>query len=246
METAGKLVEEEELREAMKDSGIGTPATRAAIIDRLLQVGYIEREGRALVVTEKGLNVIRLLGEHPLTSPGLTGDWEHRLANIETGRDSREKFMGDIVRFTESTVGELDTKLKDVRIPRANLGPCPVCGRDINENRKGYSCWSREDPGCGFVIWKAKASKQLPVAVARELIQTGRTAKPVTGFKGRSGKSFRARLALLQNEEGKWRVEFDEPVGPRGRQAARGRRRRCRRRRGGRRAARRRLSEPSP
>ena len=211
METAGKLVEEEELREAMKESGIGTPATRAAIIERLLQVGYIERDGRALVVTEKGLNVIRLLGEHPLTSPGLTGDWEHRLANIETGRDSREKFMGDIVKFTESTVGELDTKLKDVRIPRANLGPCPVCGRDINENRKGYSCWGREDPGCGFVIWKAKASKQLPVAVARELIKTGRTEKPVTGFKGRSGKGFRARLALMQNEEGKWRVEFDEP-----------------------------------
>jgi DNA topoisomerase-3 len=211
METAGKLVEEEELREAMKDSGIGTPATRAAIIERLLQVGYIERDGRALVVTEKGLNVIRLLGEHPLTSPSLTGDWEHRLANIETGTDSREKFMGDIVKFAEETVGELDTKLKDVRIPRANLGPCPVCGRDINENRKGYSCWGREDPGCGFVIWKAKASKQLPLAVARELIKTGRTEKPVTGFKGRSGKSFRARLALMQNEEGKWRVEFDEP-----------------------------------
>jgi DNA topoisomerase III len=211
METAGKLVEEEELREAMKDSGIGTPATRAAIIERLLQVGYIERDGRALVVTEKGLNVIRLLAEHPLTSPGLTGDWEHRLAKIETGQDSREAFMGDIVKFTEETVGELDTKLKDVRIPRANLGPCPVCGRDIVENRKGYSCWSREDPGCGFVIWKAKAGKQLPVAVARELIRTGRTERPVTGFKGRSGKSFRARLALMQTEEGKWRVEFDEP-----------------------------------
>jgi DNA topoisomerase III len=211
METAGKLVDDEELREAMKDSGIGTPATRAAIIERLLQVAYIERDGRALVVTEKGLNVIRLLGEHPLTSPGLTGDWEHRLSNIETGQDSRERFMGDIVKFTEATVGELDSKLKDVRIPRANLGPCPVCGRDINENRKGYSCWGRDDPGCGFVIWKAKAGKQLPVAVARELIKTGRTEKPVTGFKGRSGKSFRARLALMQNEEGKWRVEFDEP-----------------------------------
>jgi DNA topoisomerase-3 len=211
METAGKLVDEEELREAMKDSGIGTPATRAAIIERLLQVGYIERDARALVVTEKGLNVIRLLGEHPLTSPGLTGDWEHRLAKIETGQDSREAFMGDIVKFTEETVGELDTKLKDVRIPRANLGPCPVCGRDIVENRKGYSCWSREDPGCGFVIWKSKTGKQLPVSVARELIKTGRTARPVTGFKGRSGKSFRARLALQQNEDGKWRVEFDEP-----------------------------------
>ncbi len=211
METAGKLVDEEELREAMKDSGIGTPATRAAIIERLIQVGYIERDARALVVTEKGLNVIRLLGEHPLTSPGLTGDWEHRLARIETGSDSREAFMGDIVKFTESTVSELDTKLKDVRIPRANLGPCPVCGRDIVENRKGYSCWSREDPGCGFVIWKSKAGKTLPVSVARELIKTGRTEKPVTGFKGRSGKSFRARLMLHQNEDGKWRVEFNEP-----------------------------------
>jgi DNA topoisomerase-3 len=211
METAGKLVDEEEAREAMKDSGIGTPATRAAIIERLLQVGYIERDGRALVVTEKGLNVIRLLGEHALTSPGLTGEWEHRLSKIETGEDSREAFMGDIVKFTSDTVGELDTKLKDVRIPRANLGPCPVCGRDIVENRKGYSCWSREDPGCGFVIWKSKAGKQLPVSVARELIKTGRTEKAVTGFKGRSGKSFRARLALQQSDEGKWRVEFDEP-----------------------------------
>jgi DNA topoisomerase-3 len=211
METAGKLVEEEELREAMKESGIGTPATRAAIIERLLQVGYIERDGRALVVTEKGLNVIRLLGEHPLTSPGMTGDWEHRLAKIETGQDSREAFMGDIVKFTEETVGELDAKLKDVRIPRANLGPCPVCAHDIVENRKGYSCWSREDPGCGFVIWKSKAGKQLPVSVAKELIKTGRTARAVTGFKGRSGKSFRARLALAQTDEGRWRVEFDEP-----------------------------------
>jgi DNA topoisomerase-3 len=211
METAGKLVDDEELREAMKDSGIGTPATRAAIIERLLQVGYIERDGRALVVTEKGMNVIRLLGEHALTSPTLTGEWEARLAKIETGTDSREAFMGDIVKFTESTVGELDTKLKGVRIPRANLGPCPVCGRDIIENRKGYSCWSRDDPGCGFVIWKSKAGKSLAVSLARELIKTGRTEKPVTGFKGRSGRSFRARLALQQSEDGKWRVEFDEP-----------------------------------
>jgi DNA topoisomerase-3 len=211
METAGQLVDDEELREAMKESGIGTPATRAAIIERLLQVGYIERDGRALVVTEKGLNVIRLLGEHAITSPSLTGEWEHRLANIEGGSDSRQAFMRDIASFAEATVHELDTKLKDVRIPRANLGPCPVCGQDIVENRKGYSCWSREDPGCGFVIWKAKAGKTLPVSIARELIKTGRTARPVTGFKGRSGKSFRARLALMQTEEGRWRVEFDEP-----------------------------------
>ncbi len=211
METAGKLVDDEELREAMKESGIGTPATRAAIIERLIQVGYVERDGRALTVTEKGLNVVRLLGEHALTSPDLTGEWEHRLAKIEAGADSRKAFMGDIVKFTESTVGQLDERLKGVRIPRATLGPCPVCGREIVENRRGYSCWSREDPGCGFVIWKGKASKQLPVSVARELIKTGRTDKAVSGFRGRSGRSFRARLALQQDEEGRWRVEFDEP-----------------------------------
>ncbi|MDX6681971.1 MAG: topoisomerase, partial [Solirubrobacteraceae bacterium] len=211
METAGRLVDDDELREAMKESGIGTPATRASIIERLIDVGYVERDARALVATEKGLNVIRLLGDHPLTSPSLTGDWEQRLAKIERGEEPRARFMADIKGFAESTVADLDAKLKDVRIPRANLGPCPVCGHDIVENRKGFSCWGREDPGCGFVIWKAKAGKTLPMAVARELIATGRTAKPVTGFKGRSGRSFRAKLALEQSEEGKWRVEFDEP-----------------------------------
>ncbi len=210
METAGKLVDDDDAREAMKESGIGTPATRAAIIERLIDVGYIERDARALVATEKGLNVIRLLDDHPLTSPALTGEWEHRLANIEAGADSRKKFMADIRGFAESTVADLDAKLKDVRIPRANLGPCPVCGHDIVENRKGYSCWSREDPGCGFVIWKSKAGKTLPPAVVRELVQRGFAAKPVTGFRGRSGRSFRSRLALAQGEDGKWRVEFDE------------------------------------
>jgi DNA topoisomerase-3 len=211
METAGKLVDDDELREAMKDSGIGTPATRAAIIERLIDVGYVERDGRSLVATEKGRNVIRLLDSHPLTSPALTGDWERRLSRIEHGEEERKRFMADIAKFAGETVGVLDTTLKDVRIPRANLGPCPVCGNDIMENRKGYSCWSREDPGCGFVIWKSKTGKQLPAAVARELIATGRTEKPVTGFKGRSGKSFRSRLALEQSDDGKWRVEFDEP-----------------------------------
>jgi DNA topoisomerase III len=222
METAGKEIEDAELREAMKDSGIGTPATRASIIERLVDVGYVEREGRALVATEKGIQVIRLLNSHPLTSAGLTGDWERRLGLIERGEDTRPAFMSDIAKFTTETVQELD-KLKGVQIERAKLGPCPVCGREITENRKGYSCWSREDPGCGFVIWKRKAGKSLPVAVAKELIESlrasreagedpgvGRTAKAVTGFRGRSGRTFRAKLKLEQVEEGKWRVDFDE------------------------------------
>src|SRR5919106_146787 len=222
METAGKEVEDAELREAMKDSGIGTPATRASIIELLVNREYVEREGRSLVATEKGIQVIRLLNGHRLTSPELTGSWEHRLGLIEQGEDSRGSFMRDIAKFTGETVQELD-KLKGVQIERAKLGPCPICGREISENRKGYSCWSREDPGCGFVIWKKKAGKSLPVAVAKELIESlrhsreaghdpgvGKTAKAVTGFRGRSGRTFRAKLKLEQVEEGKWRVDFDE------------------------------------
>ncbi|NLT06195.1 MAG: DNA topoisomerase 3 [Solirubrobacterales bacterium] len=224
METAGKEIEDAELREAMKDSGIGTPATRASIIERLIDVGYIEREGRALHATEKGVQVIRLLGQHALTSAELTGDWERRLALIEKGEDSRPAFMRDIAKFIGSTVEELD-KLKGVKIERAKLGPCPVCGREVTENRKGYSCWSRDDPGCGFVIWKQKARKNLPVTVAKELMASlkesidrgdeppiGRTAKQVTGFRGRSGRSFRAKLKIEPRDDapGRWKVEFDE------------------------------------
>ena len=206
METAGKEIDDDELREAMKESGIGTPATRASIIERLISVGYIEREGRALARHREG---------HP-------GDRAARRARahlaradrrlgapptlIEHGEDSRPAFMKDIAKFIDETVKELD-KLKDVKIERANLGPCPVCGRDIIENRKGYSCWSREDPGCGFVIWKKKAGKTLPVSVvegadrvaaesigARRRSRRRRTEKQVTGFRGRSGRTFRAKL----------------------------------------------------
>src|SRR5436190_438955 len=222
METAGKEIEEAELREAMKDSGIGTPATRAAIIERLISVGYIERDGRALRATDKGIQVIKLLGDHALTSAQLTGDWEHRLGQIERGEDTRPAFMGDIAKFATDTVQELD-KLKGVKIERAKLGPCPICGREITENRKGFSCWSKDDPGCGFVIWKRKAGKSLSVDTAKELVESlreskergddppvGRTAKQVTGFRGRSGRTFRAKLKLERDEEGKWRVDFDE------------------------------------
>jgi DNA topoisomerase-3 len=223
METAGKEITDDEMREAMKESGIGTPATRAAIIERLISVGYVEREGRALHATEKGVKVIELLGEHVITSAELTGNWEARLNKIEHGEDSRKKFIEDTSKFIDEIVKWLDGHLKDVKIERANLGPCPVCGRDVIENRKGYSCWSREDPGCGFVIWKNKAGKTLTATIVKELIESlresiergdqppvGRTKGQITGFRGRSGRSFRAKLKLEQNEEGKWRVDFDE------------------------------------
>ena len=120
--------------------------------------------------------------------------------------------MGDIVEVrARRPCGELDTKLKDVRIPRANLGPCPVCGHDIVENRKGYSCWSREDPGCGFVIWKSKAGKTSADRDRARADQDRPHREAGDRLQGPLGKSFRARLALSQTEDGKWRVEFDEP-----------------------------------
>ena len=107
--------------------------------------------------------------------------------------------MRDIARFAEQTVGQLDA-LKGVKIERANLGPCPVCGKDVTENRKGFSCWSKDDPGCGFVVWKKKAGKSLPASVVKELMAslresiergdeppTGRTAKQVKGFRAAPG-----------------------------------------------------------
>ena len=99
-------------------------------------MGYIEREGRALHATEKGVQVIRLLGEHELTSAELTGQWERRLELIAQGEESRPSFMNDIASFTKRTVEQLDA-LKGVKIERANLGPCPVCGKDVNGEPQG-------------------------------------------------------------------------------------------------------------
>ena len=224
METAGKLVDDEELREAMKDSGIGTPATRAAIIERLLQVGYIERDGRALVVTEKGLNVIRLLGEHALTSPGAD-----RRMGAPAGEDRDRRGLAQGVHGRHRQVRRGDRRRARRRSSRTcgsrapTSGPCPVCGHDIVENRKGYSCWSREDPGCGFVIWKSKAGKQLPIAIARELIKTGRTERPVTGFKGRSGQELPRPPRADADRGGPLAGRVRRAVGEGGREAARGR-----------------------
>ena len=126
METAGKLVDDDELREAMKDSGIGTPATRAAIIERLIEVGYVERDGRALVCTEKGLNVIRPARR---ARADLAGD--DRRLGAPAGPDrarARSRASGSCATSPSSPAPrshELDAKLKDVRIPRANLGPVP-------------------------------------------------------------------------------------------------------------------------
>jgi DNA topoisomerase-3 len=218
METAGKLIDDEELREAMKESGLGTPATRAETIETLIRREYVERVGRDLQPTPKGLQVIAMLEEHKITSPELTGDWEHRLGDIEKGRGDRGAFMRDIAGFADEIVKQIAALDKEkLRPVRVELGPCPRCGAEtgeiIKENSRAYGCtsWkSREEPGCGFVIWKKVAGRTLTPEVARQLIEEGRTREVLSGFRSRAGKPFRARLVLTP--DGK--VEFDFPPRP--------------------------------
>ena len=224
METAGKLIDDEELREAMKESGLGTPATRAETIETLIRREYIERAGKDLTPTPKGLQVITMLEEHPLTSPELTGSWEKRLTDIEHGSDDRGKFIGDIAEFTRATVEKIAELDKEkLRPERVELGPCPRCGAEtgeiIKENSKAYGCtsWkSREETGCGFVIWKRVAGRTITPELARQLLEEGKTKEVVSGFRSRAGKPFRARLVL--NDEGK--VEFDFPARTQTKEAA--------------------------
>jgi DNA topoisomerase-3 len=224
METAGKLIDDEELREAMKESGLGTPATRAETIETLIRREYIERGGKDLMPTPKGLQVITMLEEHPLTSPELTGNWEKRLTDIEHGEDDRAKFIGDIAEFTRATVEKIAELDKEkLRPERVELGLCPRCGAEtgeiIRENSKAYGCtsWkSREEPGCGFVIWKRVAGRTLTPELARQLLEEGKTKEVISGFRSRAGKPFRARLVL--NGEGK--VEFDFPARAQTKEAA--------------------------
>jgi len=224
METAGKLVDDEEAREAMKERGLGTPATRAETIETLIRREYIERAGKELQPTPKGLQVITMLEEHPLTSPELTGDWEKRLTDIEHGRDGREKFIKDIEGFARATVEQIAALDKEkLRPERVELGPCPRCGAEtgeiIRENSRAYGCtsWkSKEETGCGFVIWKRVAGRTLTPEVARQLIEEGRTRDVISGFRSKAGKPFRARLVL--NSEGK--VEFDFPARAQTKEAA--------------------------
>jgi DNA topoisomerase III len=212
MEGAGKLIEDEELRLAMKDNGLGTPATRAETIETLIRREYIERMGKELQATPKGIQVITMLDEHKLTSPELTGDWERKLVQIEHGEGDRAGFMKEIEGFTRETVERIAALDKEkLRPERVELGVCPRCGETIRENSRAYGCtsWkSREEPGCGFVIWKRVAGRTLTPEVARQLLEEGKTREVLSGFRSKAGKPFRARLVL--NEEGK--VEFDFPA----------------------------------
>lgn len=203
MENVSRLVEDKADQKALKDAGgIGTPATRAAIIERLIQVGYVKREKRTLVPTEKGEQLIDLVAGQ-LTSPELTAKWEQRLKNIEQGQEPKSAFMEDIVDFTHHIINGVRTQ-KTVSIPtKTALGKCPLCGRDVVEGKKGYGCSGWKD-GCKFVIWKEIAGKKITETQAKALLTKGKTVR-LKGFKSKSGKKFDAALKL--SSDGK--VEFD-------------------------------------
>jgi DNA topoisomerase-3 len=209
METAGKLVEDEELRQQMKDSGLGTPATRAATIERLIKVGYIEREKKVLLPTEKGKSLIGLLGESPLTSAELTARWEERLARMEKGAERRPDFMSDINRFTTELVegvrGMEGEKLAAPSGGREPLGACPKCGAPVTETGKAYGCSAWKKSGCDFVIWKQVSGKRLSENQAKQLLAKGRTGQ-MKGFKSKAGKPYSAALTL--DAEHRVKLEF--------------------------------------
>lgn len=227
METAGKLVDDDEAREAMKDSGLGTPATRASIIERLISAEYVSRDKKTLVPTPKGIQLIELIDSHPLASAGLTGDWERRLSHIEAGTDTREAFMADLHAFSGQIVTELGALARNPEVLAAArvaaeqaaaatpetdktvLAPCPNCKLPLRESKKAWSCWSREHPGCGMTIWKVIAKKKITRTVALELATKHRTAEPVTGFTSKAGKTFDAKLKLARNPDGSPKVVFD-------------------------------------
>jgi DNA topoisomerase-3 len=183
METAGKLVDDDEAAEAMKDAGIGTPATRAATIERLVDAEYVEREGRALRATEKGVGLVRMLGDHVLTSPELTGRWEQRLNRIERGEERAEDFRHEIDDFTRQVVAWFGDKERgDLRIEREPLAPCPTpgCEGQVVEYPKSYGCntyHGKDDPGCGYTLWKQQNGHTITREEALEHIRAGRSSK---------------------------------------------------------------------
>jgi DNA topoisomerase-3 len=210
METAGKLVEDEELRQQMKDSGLGTPATRAATIERLVKVGYIEREKKILVPTEKGRSLIGLLGESPLTSAELTARWEERLAKMEKGAERRSDFMADINGFATKLVEEVrgmeGERLTAPSRSSEPLGACPKCGAPVIETKKAYGCSAWKQTGCDFAIWKQVSGKRLSEGQAKQLLTRGRTGQ-MKGFRSKAGKPYAAALKL--DGEHKVRLDFE-------------------------------------
>jgi DNA topoisomerase III len=209
MEGAGKLIDDEELREAMQEKGLGTPATRSAIIEGLIYEKYIFRDGRELVPTAKAfqlMTLLRGLDVEDLTKPELTGNWEYQLAQMEHGRLSREAFMSDIAKMAERIVKKAKEYDRDT-IPGdyATLKtPCPNCGGTVKENYRRFTC-----ERCEFSITKIPGGRSFELSEVEQFLKDKKIG-PLEGFRSKAGWPFTAELKLAYDDEIKnWKLEFD-------------------------------------
>ncbi len=209
MEGAGKLIEDDELRDAMAQKGLGTPATRAAIIERLIAEKYLVREGRELIPTAKAFQLMTLLnglGVNELTQPELTGEWEYKLLQMERGKLKRSTFMKEISGITERIVKRAKEYDNDT-IPGdyATLKtPCPHCGATIKENYRRFAC-----EACEFSITKIPGGRQFEIDEVETLLRE-RTIGPLQGFRSKMGRPFAAILRIVADKEtNNFKLEFD-------------------------------------
>ena len=216
MEGAGKLIDDEELREAMQEKGLGTPATRAATIEGLIYEKYIHRDGRDLVPGAKAfqlMTLLRGLGVEDLTRPELTGNWEHQLAEMEKGKLERETFMAEIAQMAERIVKKAKEYDRDT-IPGdyATLKTaCPNCGAVVKENYRRFTCVGAAGAaeGCGFSISKIPGSRAFELDEVEIFLATKKIG-PLEGFRSKAGWPFTAELKLAFDDELKnWKLEFD-------------------------------------
>ena len=216
MEGAGKLVDDDELREAMQEKGLGTPATRAATIEGLINEKYMLRDGRELIPTAKAfqlMTLLRGLGVEELSRPELTGEWEYKLAQMEQGLLSREEFMQGIAAMTEHIVKKAKEYDRDT-VPGdyATLhAPCPNCGGVVKENYRRYTCTGADgaSEGCGFSFGKSPAGRTFEPAEVEQFLNDKKIG-PLEGFRSKAGWPFVAEMMLKYNEEEKnWKLEFD-------------------------------------
>lgn len=208
MENAGKMIDDEALRERMKERGLGTPATRAAIIERLLHVGYIRRRGKSLVPLEKGMALVEMMPES-LKSPELTGNWEKMLYDIQKGRLQPDQYIAEIKKYTGEIVEEAAKSIsKNSSLALGNkkvFGTCPLCKEPVVENSKGYGCSAWKATGCDFFLGKKIAGKKLTEKQVRQLLEEGQTGK-IKGFISKKGTKFEAVLKIT---DGNVRFVFD-------------------------------------
>lgn len=198
METAGKNISDEALKEAMKGNGLGTPATRAGIIENIINSGYVERKKKQLLPTETAFTFISIVNDK-LKEPELTAEWEKQLEEINTGSRSSTEFMTAITEYVTSLV--TDKKQEEVKAvfktDKEALGTCPICRKMVVEFPQSYSCESGKG-GCGFTVWKTIAGKNITKTQAKKLLEKRKTDL-IKGFKSKAGKEFEAYIVLKED-----------------------------------------------